>query len=72
MFLTGLPKWRLEWCADAYVLTCFSLFAFLKPGVSTFSFWQWLTLKRLTIPSVSKHVEQFALSRFAGGNVKMI
>lgn len=44
----------------------------LKALVSSFSFQQWLKLKRLTIPSVGRHVEQFELSYFAGGNVKMI
>ena len=49
-----------------------SVINILKALFSTFSFQQWLQLKRLTIPSVDKHVEQFELSHFAGGNVKMI
>lgn len=39
---------------------------------STFSFWQWLKLKRRTIPSVSNHGEQFELSYFAGGSVHQL
>lgn len=71
VFLNGLPHWLLngvKW----YVLTWFCWLAFLKHWFLPFLLGNGLKLKRLTIPSADKHVEQFKLSYFADRNVNMM